>query len=234
MAGVLPDLKERRDPSAFTRGGVVLIYVLLACLGQPSSSNAQADTEPEETELALAGNRAILMLTAGDQPPGEVEVLLRNGDIVVPVEALNAIGVAFVGVRETIEGVEHVSLASIVDDVLYSFNESELILRVESRRVIRQESVIDLRQLYRPENVEYRKDASAFLNYAGRATNFKHFDAAFETGISVNRHLLFSNFTVDRDGDFVRGLSNLTFDFPDSLLRITLGRHLHHRGRVGR
>ena len=210
-------------PSLNRFGAGLLACVFVACLFTVTSVTLAQDTADQDKEPAAKDARAILLLVIEGQPQGEVEVRLRGGDIVLPIDALNEIGIALVGEREMLDGIEHVSLASLVDDLLYSFNEDELLLNVAPREQIKQNSVIDLRQLYRPNNIEYGKETSAFLNYAGRATNFKHFDAAFETGVSVQGHLLFSNFTVDRDGKFIRGLTNLTFDFPDSLLRVTVG-----------
>lgn len=212
----------------------VLILILG---GLPSTLRAQAsepETDAAQTEPAAdPGQRAILMLYLNGTFKGEVRVLLRGGDVLAPMQGLLDAGVlGTMGEQEEIDGVTYVSMASLTDDLSYTFDERELALRVETGPVFI-DSVIDLKQLQRPEGIEYRKDASGFLNYALNTVNFKTLDVFGELGISFLGHLLFTDARVNEKGDFVRGQSNFTMDFPEKMVRVIAWDSLTSAGTLG-
>jgi outer membrane usher protein len=164
---------------------------------------------------------------------GEIQVVLRAGDIFAPLNALQ--DAAVLGTRftqEEIEGTSYVSMASLAEDLMYTFDERELALRIDTGPVYTS-SKIDLGQLQRPEGIEYRKDASGFLNYALRTVNFKSLDVFGELGISFLGHLLFSDMSVDERGHFIRGQSNFTMDFPKPKVRVVVWDSLTNAGTLG-
>ncbi|MFW2388373.1 MAG: fimbria/pilus outer membrane usher protein [Polyangiales bacterium] len=191
----------------------------------PSALPASAQTEPTE--------RAILMLYVNDSFKGEIQVVLRAGDVLVPLIALREAGVLGTSyAQDEIEGTTYVSMASLAEELTYTFDERDLALRIDTGPVY-SNSKIDLGQLQRPQGIDYRKDASGFLNYALRTVNFKSLDVFGEIGVSFLGHLLFSDMSVDERGSFLRGQSNFTMDFPKPMVRVVVWDSLTTAGSLG-
>jgi hypothetical protein len=81
-----------------------------------------------------ADQRTFLDLVVNEVAKGDVLVVLRGGDVLVPVSTLADAGLeAFKGSREAIDGQEFVSLTSLQPAVIFVFNERDLqlVLKVD-------------------------------------------------------------------------------------------------------
>lgn len=170
--------------------------------------------------------RALLELVVNEANQGEVLALLRPGDVLVPVAALERAGLRRVeGDREEIDGQSYVSLRSLAPVVRFQVDERALTLRLQVDPTLFDRTVVDL-QPGRPPGYSYRQDPAGFLNYAATWSDFSRYSAFGEAGISGGGALLFSSAARTPDGGLVRGLSNLTFDDRPRLTKWLAGDRL--------
>lgn len=177
--------------------------------------------------LAAKAQRAIFQLTVNQVEKGEVFVLLREGDVLARVSDLEGAGLrGFSGNRETIFGETYVSLRSLGPDVQYESDEKELAVRLTAQPALLGTTSVDL-YYPRPPGIIYSSDTTAFLNYAfnyifgWQAAN--RFAVFSEAGISMKNSLLYSSVSRNTDGSIIRGMTNLTLDNRQSLIRWIAG-----------
>jgi outer membrane usher protein len=166
---------------------------------------------------------AILELTLNEMQRGDVLVILRGKDILVHVDALHAAGLIDVHGRvEKVAGKRFISLASVTPALRFSFNEETQKLQVTAAGEMFGKTTIDLTHR-RPVDIEYRTDASAFINYSWTLKNFYEPSGFAEGGLSIGGALLSSTVFGSMQTGVVRGLTNLIYDERKYLARITLG-----------
>src|SRR6185312_10181423 len=129
--------------------------------------------------------RAILNLSVNLVDKGEVFVVLRGGDILLPVAALEGAGIRdMVGDRETFAGQLHVSLRSLAARGLsFTFDDRALTLKLTAPAAGLGTTVIDLGPR-RPDGIITGQAGSAFVNYAFLLRNHD-VSAVSEAGLSL-------------------------------------------------
>ncbi|HTK29301.1 MAG TPA: fimbria/pilus outer membrane usher protein [Vicinamibacterales bacterium] len=172
---------------------------------------------------AAAGQRAILTVSLNEVDEGDALVVLRDGDALIAVTALERFGLhGFAGRRETANGETVVSLASLAPDVTFVVDERALTLTLTAKPSLFAPAVRSLAD-GRPPSLKYRRDPSGFLNYAVNARSDGSYDLFGETGMSVGAAFMGSTVSFASGGSAIRGMSSLTLDDPRRLRRIIAG-----------
>jgi outer membrane usher protein len=183
--------------------------------------------------LGTEAQRAILQLTVNLAQRGEVLVILREDDALVRVADLGQAGLrASDGRREMIDGEAYVSLRSLHPRLEYEIDERSLVLQITAQPDLLAPTTVNFRP-GPPAGLVHARAPAAFLNYSVTALDFAGFTAFGEAGVSLNGALLFSGFSRTEEGDFVRGLSNLTIDDHPRLTRWILGDHFASAAGLG-
>jgi len=190
------------------RAQILLGLVLLAC---------------PELGLLAEDQRAFLDLVINLAPKGTILVFLEPGDVWVRVADLEEAGLHdFFGRQQAIAGETYVSLASLAPAITYEFDEKALALRLTASPELLETTVVTL-QTVRPAGITYTKDTVAFLNYSLHLQDLRHFSSFAETGLSVGGNLLFTTFSRNADGSWLRGPTNFTVDDREHLRRWVIG-----------
>ncbi len=177
--------------------------------------------------------RAIFTLWVNGVEKGEPVVVLRGDDVWMRAADLAKTGIHAEGRRETVQGEEHVSLRSLAPMVTFEIDEGQLALRLTAAPQVLPETVLKLRG-GRPAGIVFSRDRSAFFNYSLTLRDFRHLDAAGEGGVSFGGDkLLYSNFTRNETAGFVRGVTTLTLDRPQTMTRWSLGDAVLSSGSLG-
>lgn len=183
------------------------------------------------TSPAAAAERAILTLVVNglEHEPVPVELLGEDAthptDAVVPRSALEALGIMTRGSSA------HVRVSTI-QGATFRLDERTLTLRIDVPLSAFRGTELDLAQRA-PANIVYRRDTSAFFNYAPRLVGFKHAQAYGEAGVSAGGALLFSSASISEGYGAVRGLSNVTIDEREDLRRWIAGDSVVTSGPLG-
>ncbi|MBI3304116.1 MAG: fimbrial biogenesis outer membrane usher protein [Deltaproteobacteria bacterium] len=182
---------------------------------------------------AQPAQRAIFILWVNGVEKGEAVVVLRGNDVWMQATDLTQAGIHAEGRRERIEGEEHVSRASLAPTVTFQLDEEQLALRLTAAPETLPETVLALRD-GRPAGLVFSRDQSAFFNYSLTLSDFRHVDAVGEGGVSfAGDKLLYSNFTRSETAGFVRGVTTLTLDQPQTRTRWSLGDAVLSSGPLG-
>lgn len=191
-----------------------LALVCWTCL--MSSSGAAAADQPN-------GQRASFDLRLNEQDKGEAFIFLTGADVYVKVADLEQAGLtAFKGKRITIDGDEFVLLCSLAPDVEYKLDQDQLQLSITARSEHFAANTIELGYGH-PRGIFYSNDRSAFVNYSVNLNNFNTIDAFWETGLAFGDNLLYSSLAFNDQGQWVRGLTNLTLSDRNNLRTLILG-----------
>ncbi|MCU0654505.1 MAG: fimbria/pilus outer membrane usher protein [Polyangiaceae bacterium] len=178
---------------------------------------------------------AILTVRINEEERGEIPVLLRSGDVLIPVSKLRELwleSVAARGRREGHQGQEYVSVSSLAPSVSFRTDEQELRLDLHADPSVLPETQINL-GMTAPPGIEYRSDTSVFLNYAPRLLDFQRLDGYAEAGLSTGKMLLWSAASYAEERGLVRGPSHLIFDDHKSMRRVTVGDSFSSGGALG-
>jgi outer membrane usher protein len=177
--------------------------------------------------------RAILALVVNDLDKGQALVLLEDKDIWIEVHALEEAGLqGFKGQRQLYAQRTFVSLASLAPSVTFEFDEPGLIVRLKVKPELFGTFNLAL-QGNRPDDVIYRRNNSAFVNYGLNYRSKTGFDASAETGVSIGGALFSTVVTRTVDGQIVRGYTHATIDDRTHLRRWTIGDSLVTTGVLG-
>lgn len=181
--------------------------------------------EPAPLELGVGGLQpAYLELAVNGVAAGTPLVVVEEGDVWIAPGDLSRGGLSsFRGARREVDGRPLVSLRSLAPDLTYALDVDALTLRLETGAALLGKGALDLRATARPAGLEREGAPSVFLNYAARATTDETLSGALEAGVSRGPALLLGSVSADRVGGVVRGLTALTVDDPDRLLRLTAG-----------
>lgn len=189
-------------------------------------ASAQPEAEPQ---------RALLDLQINQAPGDTVLVVLVGEDVYVDPQALAKAGLeGLAGDRRTFDGQEMVSLRSLAPGVAFKVDPEALSLTVTADPALFASSRVDVRASGRPQELIFRSDLGAFLNYSVEAASGAGLGAFTELGATY-RTFLFST-GLDRapgTGHTVRTLTRLTYDQPDSLRRWTFGEATAATGILG-
>ncbi|WP_408891403.1 fimbria/pilus outer membrane usher protein [Myxococcus faecalis] len=194
--------------------------------------------------LALHGGRAravepatvqapiVVGLTLNGVPRGDAFPMPRGEDVLMPVEALEAAGVDVgrlgAGV-ERIEGQDYVSLQSLGARFHLDERTTELVCELPAWAFAT--TRVNLSPAA-PPGYALTGSPSAFVNYAAHARNAR-VSLFGETGASLGRVLLTTQARWNPGTTPLRGLSQLTVDFPEHMLRAIAGEATGYGGVLG-
>lgn len=192
--------------------------------------------------LAEGGEMAILKIILNQEEKGEFFVhVTEDGDFLVRVEDLKGMGVAEIrGSITMLEGEEFVSLRSM-EGLKTVFDEKKLALELTADPRILAKKIFNLR-FPRHTKVFYPKDTGGFLNYnltsyAGDSLRYDRTLFTNQLGFRWWDLLFFSDSSYSQrkgeGADFVRLMSNLTYDRREDLRRIILGDFFASSGDLG-
>ncbi len=180
-----------------------------------------------------ADQRAILDLNVNEVGKGQILVFLRGGEVLARVSDLERAGLnSFAGRREFLRGEKYVFLTSLAPAVSFRLDEKALSLHLVAQPSLLGSTLLELRNA-RPPEIEYSDNTSAFLNYAVNLRDFKRYDVFGEMGVSLRNTLLYSSFSRNVEGSVTRGLTNLTLDNRQRMIRSVLGDHFVDGGSLG-
>lgn len=204
---------------------LTVVLLLLAAPGAVRAASAFSGGDaPSAAALPADEQRAYLALILDEQEKDPVLVVMRGHDALISAADLRAAGLREIGGRhETLPDGEFVSLSSLAPDVTFRIDDEALAIRITAHPRLLDRSVIDLRQSSRPEGVTLVRDPAAFLNYSARVNSSGGLDGFAELGASLHGDLLSTGFSRFADGRTVRGLSSLTIDQPDHMVRLVAG-----------
>jgi outer membrane usher protein len=177
--------------------------------------------------------RAILGLVVNQIEKGDILVVLRGDEVLAAVDALERAGLrGLAGKRETIGGAVMVELRSLAPDITFVVDDAALVLRITSTPALLGTTTIVGVESNRPQNIEYRRDPSLFVNYGitGRSGGA---DLATEFGLSAGGALVSTTISRTAEGRTRRGLTNVIVDQPHTLRRWTAGDVVANTGQLG-
>ena len=185
---------------------------------------------------------AILRVVLNQEDKGEFFVnVTDDGDFLVRIEDLKKMGLSEIrGEVLALEGEEFVSLKSM-EGVKTVFDEKKLVLELTADPQLLEKRVFTLRYP-RQAKVYYPKDMAAFLNYnlAYYARDSFAYDSTVLTdqlGFRVGDFLFLSDSSYSQrkgeGGEFVRLMSNITYDRKEDLKRIVVGDFFASSGELG-
>jgi outer membrane usher protein len=203
----------------------LLTWALVAAVPHAAAAAASVLSVSDLSTLESAPSPAApLDLVVNGSVHEPVQVVLRDGDALVPVRDLEEAGLRrFEGRREAIDGRAFVSLRSLAPALSFEVDEQALALRVTARQEILARAALDLRPTSRPAELEVRGDASGFLNYSVQRRTDDRTSGFAEAGVSEGGRLLYSSGQLLYDGTAARGLTSLTLDDVGSLRRVVVG-----------
>ncbi|HEY1978209.1 MAG TPA: fimbria/pilus outer membrane usher protein [Candidatus Baltobacteraceae bacterium] len=167
--------------------------------------------------------RTFVTLHVNTIDQGEVVVVLRGDDVLIPIAALDQAGIhGLKGERETISGKEYVSLASLAPDVTFKLDTDALALDVSTAAKYLGKSAYSVLS-NRPAGIQYPAGSSAYLNYALTGTNQGGSSAFFDAGINHDQNSFHVSYTAQEDEALRRGLIYYQMDNRDEEVRRVAG-----------
>jgi outer membrane usher protein len=181
---------------------------------------------------AQTTQRAFLTLSVNGVDHGEVLVVVAESDALVTAAALAAAGLRDVGGRrETADGEERVSLASLAPRIRFRIDETMLRLELTADPDLLGVVVRDL-DAGAPAGLVYGSAPSGFFNYSISGGIGSDYELFTEAGLSARGALLSSTATRTPTGT-IRGLSSVTFDRRTRLQRWVVGDSFVSAGPLG-
>ena len=192
--------------------------------------------------LAEGGQMAILKIVLNQEEKGEFFVdVTGDGDFLIRVEDLKKMGFSeFRGKVLVLEGEEFISIRSM-EGVKTVFDEKRLVLELSADPQLLGKKIFALRYP-RQAKVYYPKDMGGFLNYnltyyAGDSLHYDRTVLTNQLGFRWWDLLFFSDSSYSQrkgeGGEFVRLMSNLTYDRREDLKRVILGDFFATSGELG-
>lgn len=177
--------------------------------------------------------RAFLQLRVNQVDKGEILVLVRESEVLIPEDDLKKAGLQSVGGRrQTEKGQEYVVLSSLAPKVEYSLDIEGLSLHLTTAPELLGKTTLKLKTVA-PPGMTYKSSPSAFLNYSFNLADFDTTSLFTEGGLSLDGKLFHSGLALTPDGRFVRGLSNFTWNQPDDLITFIVGDSFANLGALG-
>lgn len=182
---------------------------------------------------AEAQSAALLQLTVNTVDKGAARVIIRGSEILIAVDSLKAAGVTVTpSAVETIGGVDYVAARALEPGVKVDYDAANLALALTADPRLLAPSTIDLAGAA-PANLEFIDSPSAFLNYGAVSTNGRTPSFLSEQGVRLGGALFDNAFSINPQGRFIRGATNLTFDNRARSTRMTLGDAVGDAGVLG-
>jgi outer membrane usher protein len=184
------------------------------------------------TTASAQDQRAMLELVVNQVPAGESLVILRGTDVLVSTTSLTQAGLSgFKGRRETVGPEEFVSLASLSPDVAFTMDELDLRVTITAVPALLGRTVHELWN-GAPSNLVYRRDTSAYVNYAVNWRTGNHADLFAESATSIKGASVYNTFAAT-ERSARRGVTSVTIDRRQTLQRWTFGDNLAYSGALG-
>jgi outer membrane usher protein len=190
--------------------------------GQDAGPAAAPDATPGQ------GQPAILGTTLNGTMVGDLLVVIRASDVAVKTADLRKAGLRPLGGRQLEWDHEtFVWLGSLSPNVTFIFDEPSLSLTITADPSLFPASVVDLRAK-RPEGILDTAEPSLFLNYAASLYELQRpsdsrWNGFAEAGWSLRGALFYSNGQHTPQGSWLRGQSNITYDWREKLVRMVVG-----------
>lgn len=195
------------------RRGLVLVLLLLSL-----AFTARADPTSGPPE-----QRAVLELRVNGVEHGESFVVLREGDVLVPLADLRKAGLTrFEASTEMLHGTPHVSLRGASGSLNFEYDEQALSLAIIAKPALLEKTVVDLSPVARAD-ARYDYDPSWFFNYAPRLIDGSALQAFGETGLALGSTVVQSSASYDDEQGATRLQSSISFDDRDNLRTATIG-----------
>ncbi|MCP3168261.1 fimbria/pilus outer membrane usher protein [Myxococcus qinghaiensis] len=176
----------------------------------------------------------VVELTLNGVPQGDTYPLVRGDDVLIPIIALESRGVdlARLGADvEVINGQTYVSLQSLAPRGSFKLDERTATLRCELPPSAFVATRVDLGPRP-PAGYAVSGTPSGFVNYAAQLRNASL--ALFgEVGASVGRGLLTTQGRWNPGAAPLRGLTQLSVDFPEAMVRVLAGEATGYGGVLG-
>lgn len=199
-------------------------FALTLLASAPAASRAQQ---------AQGDVAAVLDLTLNTAPKGEIRVLLSGGEVWADAETLAQAGlVAAKGIERTIGGRTHVRLSSIDPPIRVVVNEAALSLTLTADASLFGQTMVRL-DSGRPSGIQYRRVASAFMNYGATWSTGGGQGLNLESGVSMRGALLTSSFFLSSANPTARGLTAAIVDDTRRLVRYQAGDAIVGTGPLG-
>jgi len=187
-----------------------------------------------------------LSIVVNTAEKGDYFVVLRDRiDILINNADMNLLGLIGISADEVMDGKKYINLSRHTDKLKYRINRKSLTLNLDVKPKYLQKYSRDLASEHSVSRNPFIID-SAFLNASANIRgvddkSYRAIEFPLETVVSVKDYLLQTNFTYlreDIDGVFVtgnwyRGMSNLTRDFPQQMERLVFGDYLASTGELG-
>jgi outer membrane usher protein len=197
------------------------------------ASGAAAGREPAAApplaaaaEGAAAADRAPAYLTpVVNGVRGEpILVIVTPGNVLARLEDLTALGLGPLraGV-EAAPGGALVSLRALGPDLRFEVADEQLELRLAAGPALLARRALDLRPVSRPAGITAEEAPAGFLDYAARASTSGAATGTAELGASARGWLALGAASVRDDGEVIRGLSSVSREWRERLLRFTVG-----------
>lgn len=222
-------MRRDRSPLAWA---ALAPFAALALLAPFAAARAGGDdvlvADAASRAAAEPGGAVQLDLLVNGARRGAVDVLIRDGDVLVPERQLEAAGLRRVEGRvERCPQGTCVSLGSLAPALRFEIDDVALALRLTAEPQVLGSAAFDLAAGTRPVGLRPRGDPTLFLNYSVQHSAQRLVGArttAFaEAGASEGGRLLYTSAQLLEDGTAVRGMSSLTVDDLDRLARLVVG-----------
>ncbi len=183
--------------------------------------------------MAAPSQRAVVPLSVNTVPKGDVLAVFVGEDVLLRVRDFSAAGVSgFQGRRESRDGEEWISLASLAPAATYRLDPETVTLSVTVPPTWLAGQVLDL-GVTRPAGLAFLSSPSLFANYAVNVTDLKTWNGFGEAGLSLGGNLFYGAVLRTQDGSVVRGLTNGTRDDRTRLVRWVAGDSFAAAGGIG-
>jgi outer membrane usher protein len=184
-----------------------------------------------DSGIAQRTETVVLKIILNAEDKGEHLLLLTaDQDVLFPLVTLKQLGFQDVPTKGIMSEEAYVSLTALAPEVSFAIDEKASALLITADPRLLQKHVVDLEH-QRSRQVAHLKQNAAFLNYALRtsleeAFDFTSLSLPWEVGVRIGDVLGFANFSYTRtsgEDTFVRLLTSITRDDPQTLRRYTLG-----------
>ena len=191
---------------------------------------------PEPAVVTPEGDeRAIFELLVNEVPKGEAVLLIKKDSVWIEQQALDRLelrGLDGAGKRTTVGGETYVDLSSLGPKLRFALNDASFQLRLDGAPELLGKSRVDL-GTRGPAGLEFRRNASALINYGMNWHGPGLYDLSAEAGMNLGNALLLTTVSRTNDRAVLRGLSSLSFDDRRRLTRWVVGDAIASGGNLG-
>ena len=171
--------------------------------------------------IAAPFQEAPMKIVVNGADQGIIRVLTRDGDVWVPIPALETAGLRQIaGRQETRQNLRYVSLTSLAPAVRFELDDNTVTLRITAAPELMTATVKDLRS--DPGEASYRRQNNFFLNYSLHVQSDRSFSGTFDGAANAGSALAMSDFSLSA-GKLVRGFTSVSHDDPGNLRRWVVG-----------